>query len=116
MSPSPSKGQAGLGRIFNATSYPLTGFLAAFRDGATFYQLVLLNVVLVPVALLLDISCGERVLMITVCLLALVVELFNSAIGATVDRASLGRHPPSKNVKDMSSAAQFMALTAAAVT
>ncbi|HEP9167168.1 TPA: diacylglycerol kinase [Pseudomonas aeruginosa] len=110
MSPSPFKGQTGLKRILNATGYSLAGFLAAFR------QLVLLNVVLIPVAFLLDVSRGERALMIAVCLLALIVELLNSAIEATVDRVSLERHPLSKNAKDMGSAAQFVALTVITVT
>jgi len=48
--------------------------------------------------------------MIAVCLLALIVELFNSAIEAVVDRISLERHELSKNAKDMGSAAQFVAL------
>ena len=49
--------------------------------------------------------------MVAVCLLALIVELFNSAIEAVVDRISLERHELSKNAKDMGSAAQFVALT-----
>ncbi|MCO3512331.1 diacylglycerol kinase [Pseudomonas aeruginosa] len=95
MSPSPFKGQTGLKRILNATGYSLAGFLAAFRGEAAFRQLVLLNVVLIPVA---------------------IVELLNSAIEATVDRVSLERHPLSKNAKDMGSAAQFVALTVITVT
>ena len=107
MSPSPFKGQTGLKRILNATGYSLAGFLAAFRGEAAFRQLVLLNVVLIPVAFLLDVSRGER---------ALMIELLNSAIEATVDRVSLERHPLSKNAKDMGSAAQFVALTVITVT
>ncbi|MCY1272518.1 Diacylglycerol kinase [compost metagenome] len=49
--------------------------------------------------------------MIGVCLLALIVELLNSAVEAAIDRISLERHPLSKNAKDMGSAAQFIALT-----
>jgi diacylglycerol kinase (ATP) len=48
--------------------------------------------------------------MIAVCLLALIVELFNSAIEAVVDRISLEKHELSKSAKDMGSAAQFVAL------
>jgi diacylglycerol kinase (ATP) len=46
-----------------------------------------------------------------VCLLAIIVELFNSAIEAIVDRISLERHELSKNAKDMGSAAQFVSLS-----
>jgi diacylglycerol kinase (ATP) len=51
-----------------------------------------------------------------VCLLALIVELLNSAVEAVVDRVSLERHPLSKNAKDMGSAAQFVALSIITVT
>ncbi|MGV8481651.1 diacylglycerol kinase, partial [Pseudomonas aeruginosa] len=64
----------------------------------------LLNVVLIPVAFLLDVSRGERALMIAACLLALIVELLNSAIEATVDRVSLERHPLSKNAEMLAAA------------
>ncbi|MNZ43324.1 Diacylglycerol kinase [compost metagenome] len=111
MTTSPFKGRTGLKRVLNATGYSLAGFAAAFRGEAAFRQLLLLNVVLIPVAFFFDVTRGERALMIAVCLLALIVELFNSAIEAVVDRISLERHPLSKNAKDMGSAAQFVALT-----
>lgn len=60
-------------------------------------------------------SAGERAILIAVCLLALIVELLNSAIEAAIDRISLDRHPLSKNAKDMGSAAQFVALSMIAV-
>ncbi|WP_440468598.1 diacylglycerol kinase [Pseudomonas sp. YH-1] len=116
MSASPFKGQTGLKRIFNAAGYSLAGFAAAFKGEAAFRQLVLINVVLIPLSFFCDVTRGERALMIAVCLLALIVELLNSAIEAVVDRVSLERHPLSKNAKDMGSAAQFVALTIITVT
>ena len=116
MSASPFKGQTGLKRIFNAAGYSLAGFAAAFKGEAAFRQLVLLNVILIPLSFFCDVTRGERALMIAVCLLALIVELLNSAIEAVVDRVSLERHPLSKNAKDMGSAAQFVALTIITVT
>ncbi|MCY1346186.1 Diacylglycerol kinase [compost metagenome] len=108
---SPFKGQTGLKRILNAAGYSLDGLRTAFTGEAAFRQLVLLNVVLIPLSFFLDVSRGERALMIGVCLLALIVELLNSAVEAAIDRISLERHPLSKNAKDMGSAAQFTALT-----
>ncbi|RWU25178.1 diacylglycerol kinase [Pseudomonas alkylphenolica] len=112
---SPFKGQTGLKRIFNAAGYSFDGLRAAFAGEAAFRQLVLLNVVLIPVALWLDVSRAERAILIAVCLLGLIVELLNSAIEAAIDRISLDRHPLSKNAKDMGSAAQFVALSMVAV-
>lgn len=108
---SPFKGQTGLKRIFNAAGYSFDGLRAAFVGEAAFRQLVLLNVVLLPLSFMLQVSRVERALLIAVCLLALIVELLNSAIEAAIDRISLERHPLSKNAKDMGSAAQFVALS-----
>ncbi|WXL27230.1 diacylglycerol kinase [Ectopseudomonas mendocina] len=112
---SPFKGQKGFKRIINAAGYSLAGLRAAFTGEAAFRQLVLLNVVLVPLAFFLEVSPGERAVMIAVCMLGLIVELLNSAIEAAIDRISLERHPLSKNAKDMGSAAQFVSLSLIAV-
>ncbi|UVE16649.1 diacylglycerol kinase [Pseudomonas sp. LS44] len=108
---SPFKGQTGLKRVLNAAGYSMAGLRAAFIGEAAFRQLVLLNVVLIPLAFYFQVSRVERALMIAVCLLALIVELFNSAVEAAIDRISLDLHPLSKNAKDMGSAAQFVALS-----
>ncbi|MGY2856602.1 diacylglycerol kinase [Pseudomonas tolaasii] len=108
---SPFKGQTGIKRIFNAGGYSLDGLRAAFTGEAAFRQLVLLNVILIPLSFFLHVSRVERALLIAVCLLALIVELLNSAVEAAIDRISLDRHPLSKNAKDMGSAAQLVALT-----
>lgn len=110
------KGRRGLARLLNATGYSLAGLRAAYRGEAAFRQLALLNLVLLPLACLLDVSHLERALLMLVPLLALVVELLNSAIEAAIDRISLSLHPLSKQAKDMGSAAQLIALTMIALT
>lgn len=112
---SPFKGQTGLKRILNAAGYSFDGLSAAFNGEAAFRQLVLLNVVLIPLSFVFNVSKGERALLIAVCLLALIVELLNSAVEAAIDRISLDLHPLSKNAKDMGSAAQMVSLTMIAV-
>ena len=108
---SPFKGQTGFKRVSNAAGYSLDGLRAAFSGEAAFRQLVLLNVVLVPLTFFLNVSRVEQALLIAVCLLALIVELLNSAVEAAIDRISLELDPLSKNAKDMGSAAQFVALS-----
>ncbi|EKU59237.1 prokaryotic diacylglycerol kinase family protein [Acinetobacter sp. 25977_6] len=100
----------------NATGYSISGFKAAYKNEAAFRQIVLINVVLIPTSFFLDVTRGEHALMVVVCLFAIIVELFNSAIEAVVDRVSLEKHQLSKNAKDMGSAAQFVALSIIAVT
>lgn len=113
---SPYKGKSGLKRILNATGYSISGFKAAYKNEAAFRQIVLINIILIPVSFFLDVSRSEHVLLIIVCLFAMIVELFNSAIEAVVDRVSLEKHQLCKNAKDMGSAAQFVALSIIAIT
>ena len=113
---SPYKGTSGLQRILNATSYSLAGFKAAFQNEAAFRQIILINSMLIPLSFFMPVSRVEQVIMIVVCLLAIIVELINSAIEAVVDRVSIEQHPLSKNAKDMGSAAQFVALAIIALT
>ena len=114
VSMSPFKGQSGVRRIVNAAGYSLAGLRAAFVGEAAFRQLLLLNAILIPISFMLEVSRGERALMVAVCLLSLIIELFNSAIEAAIDRISLEHHPLSKNAKDMGSAAQMVGMTAIA--
>ncbi len=112
---SPYKGRTGLARAWNATRYSFAGLAAAARNEAAFRELVLMCVVLIPVALWLGRSGVERALLIGSLLLALIVEMVNAAIEATVDRVSLERHPLAKRAKDIGSAAVMLALLNAAV-
>ncbi|GGE35939.1 diacylglycerol kinase [Halopseudomonas oceani] len=104
------KSRGGFIRVFKATGYSLAGLRAAFTFEAAFRQLLFLAVVLIPLAFWLPVSGVERALMVGVVLLALIVELINSAIEAVVDRISLELHPLSKRAKDLGSAAQMLAL------
>jgi len=110
------KGISGIKRVINATGYSIAGIKAAFKGEAAFRQLVLMNVILIPIALSLQLTHIERLLMILSCVLTLVIELLNSAIEATVDRISLELHPLSKQAKDMGSAAQFIGLVIVSIT
>ncbi len=113
---SPYKGTSGTQRIFNATRYSMAGFKTAFQNEAAFRQILLINLILIPLSFWMPVSRVEQTLMVAVCLLALIIELINSAIEAVVDRISMERHELSKNAKDMGSAAQFVALSLIALT
>jgi diacylglycerol kinase (ATP) len=71
-------------------------------------------VVAVPAAFWLGHTGVERALLIGSVLLALIVELVNAAIEATVDRISLEEHRLAKRAKDIGSAAVMVALLNAA--
>ncbi len=107
---SPFKGKTGLVRIWNALSYSLAGLRAAYRHEDAFRQELWLAAVLIPLALFLPASGLGKALMIASVLLVIIVELFNSAIEAAVDRISLDQHRLSKRAKDIGSAAVLVAL------
>jgi len=110
------KSTSGLGRIVAASGYSARGFRIAWKYGHAFRQELLVSVPALFVALLLPVSVLEKLALVLVLALVLIAELLNSAIEAVVDRISLERHPLSRNVKDLGSAAVFLAVTVAAVT
>jgi diacylglycerol kinase (ATP) len=110
---SPHKGRTGLRRAWNATRYSLAGLAAAARHEAAFRELLVLLVVAVPLALWLAADGVSRALLIGSVLLALIVEMVNAAVEATVDRVSLENHPLAKRAKDIGSAAVMLSIVAA---
>ncbi|AZG73752.1 diacylglycerol kinase [Shewanella livingstonensis] len=106
----------GLKRIFRATGFSMKGLISAWRGEAAFRQETALACLMLPIALLLDISAIERILLIMTLLIVLIVELLNSAIEAVVDRVGDEIHPLSGQAKDIASAAVFISLVMCAVT
>lgn len=104
------KSKSGLGRILPAMGYALAGLKAAWQNEHAFRQELVFVVIGTVVALFLSVSSFQKLFLIAVLVLVLIVELFNSAIEAIVDRVSLERHPLSKNAKDMGSAAVMLSI------
>ena len=110
------KGQRGWRRLVNATRYSRDGLIAAWRHEDAFRQEVVIAAVLLPVALLLPLPAGEKVLLIGSLLVVLIVELLNTAVEAAVDRDSLAINELGKRAKDYASAAVMLALVLAGLT
>lgn len=108
------RGPKGIDRIIKAAGYSRAGFIAAFQNEAAFRQILALFVIGVPLGLWLGKTGVERALLVGSLFLLVIVELLNSAIEATVDRIGLDHHDLSGRAKDMGSAAQLVALLAAA--
>ncbi|MFA5701460.1 MAG: diacylglycerol kinase [Desulfuromonas sp.] len=109
------KKNTGLRRIVLAGGYSLKGLAAAWRHEAAFRQEVVVSIILVPVALLLEVSMVERLLLLGALVQVLLVELLNSAIEAVVDRIGYERHELSGRAKDLGSAAVFVSLVFGAI-
>lgn len=110
----PGKHPRGLLHIWHASLTALAGLREAWRHEDAFRQELFVAAVAIPAALFLDVSNVGKALLVGSILLVLVVELLNSAIEATVDFASLERHPLAKRAKDVASAAVLMSIVNAA--
>jgi diacylglycerol kinase (ATP) len=104
------KSTSGLQRILPAMGYAIDGLKAAYRNEHAFRQELVLFIIGTIIAVLLPLSLLQKLFLIGVLVFVLIVELFNSAIEAIVDRVSLERHPLSKNAKDMGSAAVMLSI------
>jgi len=103
-------GYTGLTRIIKAAGYSFQGLRDAFKYESAIRQELLLLIIFTPIALLLDVSNIEKILLIASLVLVLIVELLNSAIEAIVDRVGTEHHELSGRAKDIGSAAVFMTL------
>lgn len=100
----------GLTRIINATGYSWKGLRAAWNNEAAFRQEIILLLITIVLALWLDISPVERVLLIGSVALIPIFEIINSAIEAAIDRVGTEQHELSGRAKDMGSSAVLMAI------
>ena len=103
-------GNKGLKRLILATGYSWKGLKASWQNEEAFRQETILAVVLIPMALFLDVSQIQSILMIGSVLLLLIVEILNSAIEAVVDLVTKEKHELAGRAKDMGSAAVMLAL------
>jgi diacylglycerol kinase (ATP) len=97
-------------KLIQASNYSLQGLKTTWRNEYAFRIEIVCSIILFPIALWLGNSLLEKALLIASLLLVIMVELINSAIESTVNRVSLEKHPLSKNAKDQSSAAVFIAV------
>lgn len=94
----------------------MKGLKAAWIHEAAFRQELMLAVIMLPIAVLVDITTLEKLLLIFTLFIVLIVELLNSAIEAVVDRIGDEIHTLSGQAKDIASAAVFMSLTLCGIT
>ncbi|WP_281350998.1 diacylglycerol kinase [Budvicia diplopodorum] len=105
----------GMTRIIRAAGYSLAGLKAAWKNEAAFRQESLLCLVATVLAIWLDVSSIERLMLIGCVVLVVIVELLNSAIEAVVDRIGYEHHELSGRAKDIGSAAVLVALLLSAI-
>ena len=104
-----------LRRLGRTTHWSLNGWRAAWATQTSLRQWTAVTCVSTVFALLLDLSAGERALLLALGLLLLAAELFNTAIEAAVDFVSTARDPRAAMAKDCASAAVALTAFAGAV-
>ena len=104
--------RAELRRIGNTCLWSWQGWWVAWADEKSLRQWTLVHTLSVALAFTLDLTAGERALIVALGFLLLAAELINSSVEAVVDLASPDLHPLAKKAKDCGSAC--VALTAMA--
>jgi diacylglycerol kinase (ATP) len=99
-------------RLRNTVVWSLDGWGAAWRSEKSLRQWSVLQALSVALACWLDLTGGERAVIIGLGFVLLAAELFNTAIEETVDYISTAADPRAQKAKDCGSAA--VALTAIA--
>jgi diacylglycerol kinase (ATP) len=101
-----------IARIGNTARWSWQGWLAAWGSEKSIRQWTLVNVISALLAMLLDLTGGERALILALGLLVLAAELINTALEETVDYISTDHNPRAGKIKDCGSA--MVAVTAIA--
>lgn len=102
-------------RLANTVIWSWDGFRAAWASEKTLRQWTLANVLSAALAIWLDLTPGERGLILALGLLILAAELINTAIEEVVDHISPDFHPRAKKAKDCGSACVALTAIAAGV-
>ncbi|GLS86466.1 diacylglycerol kinase [Cypionkella aquatica] len=99
-------------RFANTVIWSWQGWRAAWANEKSLRQWTLVNVISAGLAFWVDISAGERGLILALGLLVLAAEVMNTGLEEVVDYISKADDPRAKKAKDCGSAA--VALTAIA--
>jgi diacylglycerol kinase (ATP) len=111
--PSQHKSKGGIGRVFKAAGYSLSGLQAALRYEAAFRQELLLALIMAPAAFWVGQDAIQIILLLSALALVLIVELLNSAIEAVADAVTLENNELIGRAKDLGSAAVLLSLLSA---
>lgn len=99
----------------NTARWSWQGWRAAWRSEKSLRQWTLANACSALLALTLDLTAGERALILALGLLVLAAELANTALEEVVDYISTAQDPRAGKIKDCGSAVVGMTALAAGV-
>ena len=102
-------------RFANTVIWSRDGWTAAWASEKTLRQWTVVNALSAGLAFALDLTAGERALILSLGLMLLAMELMNTAIEEVVDYLSTDLHPRAKKAKDCGSAAVALVALAGGV-
>ncbi|WP_300517350.1 diacylglycerol kinase [Aliiroseovarius sp.] len=91
------------------------GWLDCWRNEKSLMQWVWANIASAALAMVLDLTGGERALILALGILILAAELMNTAVERTVDYISTEEHDLARRAKDLASGAVAITAIAAGV-
>ncbi len=100
----------GVARLVAAARYSWQGIGSAFSSEEAFRLEVYAFLIMAPLGLWLGVGALEKVLLIGSLILLMIIELFNTAIEAVVNRTGPEFHELSRNAKDMGSACVLLGI------
>ncbi len=106
----------GFKRLLFASIYSWQGIKSGWKSEAAIRQECVALAILIPIALVLDVTKAERVLLLLSVIFVFVVELLNTGIEVVVDRIGADFHELSGKAKDLGSAAVLVSILAAVST
>ena len=102
-------------RFANTVIWSWQGWTAAWASEKSLRQWTLVNLLSAALTLVVDMTPGERALILALGLLVLATELMNTAVEEVVDMISPGQSPQARKAKDCGSAAVALAALAGGV-
>ncbi len=99
-------------RLRDTCTWSWNGWASAWATEKSLRQWTMVNILSAIMAFSLDLTPGERALILALGLLLLAAELINSALEEITDFISPARHPAAGKIKDIGSA--IVAVTAIA--
>ena len=99
-------------RFWNTVVWSWDGWRAAWASEKTLRQWTLVNAASAVLAFSLEMTPGERALILALGLLVLAAELLNTAIEEAVNYISTEQHPLARKAKDCGSAGVALAALA----
>ena len=102
-------------RFLNSIKYSIQGLVHGYKNEQSLWLHGISSILAIILGIILNISFNQWAIILIALVVALAVELLNTAIEATVDLVTKEIHPLAKVAKDSASAAAFVSSIVATI-